>query len=166
MNLKDILHQTKPAILKSWFKYIVETYPSDSNVFLKNNKDRFANPVGSTIENGIEVLFDQLLGKADPDRFSEALSSIVKIRAVQDFTASQALDFILLLKRIVREEIAGKFPDGVPEPELAEFESEIDGLLLRAFDIYMECYKTLCDIKTSEVKNSVHMLLRRANMVV
>jgi hypothetical protein len=160
MKLKELLHQKRPDILKIWFDRIMNTYPTDTSTFMKTNKDQFANPVGNTISEEIEVLYDGLLGRAEPERFAISLDRIVRIRAVQDFSASQAVGFIYLLKEAIREVLDNK----AHERELLSFDSEIDRLAMHGFDAYVDCLKRLYEIRVNETKNKVHMLLKRANM--
>lgn len=160
MKLKELLNQKREDILGKWFDSIINTYHADASSILKTNKDQFANPVGNTFSEEVGVIFDGLLGKADPERVELAIDRIVRIRAVQDFAASQGVDFMFLLKEIVIEE----FGDKALERELLAFGSEIDRLALKGFDIYMNCCRKLYEIRATEVKNNMHMLLRRANM--
>jgi len=106
MSFTELLSEKKPAILKKWFDSILDTYPSETADFLKKQKDRFANPVGSTIYGGMDSLLNSLLSNDDADTISKYLDDIVRIRAVQDFTPSQSLAFIFRLKDAVREETA------------------------------------------------------------
>lgn len=162
MKWKELLNQKRPDILKRWFDRIIDTYPAGASDMLKANKDQFANPVGSTILEEIAFVYDGLLGTVGQERVGLAIDRIVRIRAVQDFAASQVVGFIFILKEIVLEEFAGKATDR----ELLAFGSEVDGLALRGFDIYMDCCRKLYEIRATEAKNNVHMLLRRANMAV
>ncbi len=171
MKLKDLLLEKKSAILGRWFDTILETYPADTSRFLKSQKNRFANPVGSTILEGIEGIFNEILQQdVDSDRISTFLDNIIRIRAVQNFDPSRALAFIFILKKVIREEL-----DNVPElnsgqenkisEELLEFESQIDGLALIAFDIYMKCREKIYEIKANEVKRRTFRLLQLANLI-
>ena len=54
------------------------------------------------------------------------LDNIVKMRAVQNFNAGQAVSFPFLLKRIIREECAADLPR-CPD-EFADLEAKIDEL--------------------------------------
>ncbi|PIQ94614.1 MAG: hypothetical protein COV68_03520, partial [Nitrospirae bacterium CG11_big_fil_rev_8_21_14_0_20_41_14] len=97
INLKDLLLEKKSTILKRWFNMILETYPSTTSNFLKKQKNCFANPVGYNISQGINGIFDELLNEADTDKVSPFLDNIIRIKAVQDFSPSQAMSFIFLL---------------------------------------------------------------------
>jgi hypothetical protein len=108
MEINLLLLENKQKILKKWFDLISETYPPDTTSFLKGQKNRFDNPVGYTISEGIEVLFEELLRGVDYDRVSPFLDNIIRIRAIQDFTPSQALGFVFLLKKVIREELANE----------------------------------------------------------
>lgn len=144
---------------------ILETYPADTSTFLKKQKDRFANPVGSTISQGIEGLFDELLKEMDSDKVSTFLDKIIRVRAVQDFSPSQAMAFIFLLKKVIREELGREIRENGLAEELLKLESRIDILALLSFDIYMKCREKIYEIRVNEVKNTVHMLLKRANLI-
>ncbi|OGK11598.1 MAG: hypothetical protein A2W80_01200 [Candidatus Riflebacteria bacterium GWC2_50_8] len=165
MRLKRLLSEKKSAVLRRWFDDIVETYPPDTSQFLKKQKNQFANPVGSTILQGIENIFDGLLKGLDKNEISPFLDNIIRIRAVQDFTPPQALSFIFLLKKIIRNEIAKEISDNELSEELLEFESEIDNLALISFDIYMQCREKLYEIKANEVKRMTFRLLQQANLL-
>ncbi len=165
MNLKDVLSEKRSAILKRWFDVIVETYPADTAVFLKNQKDRFANPVGATISQGIENIFDELLQGGDIGRVSPFLDNIVRIRAVQDFTPSGALTFIFNLKKVIREELESEADKTPILKDLTALESRIDDLALLSFNIYMQCREKLYDIRANEVKSRTFRLLQRANLI-
>jgi hypothetical protein len=109
--LINLLEQRKTAILKKWFALAVETYPSDTAKFLKSQKDPFANPVGRTIYRGLEALMDELLKEIDYEKLVSSLDPIVRIRAVQDFSPSQAIGFIFFLKNVIREILHNEVKD-------------------------------------------------------
>ncbi len=169
MRLNSLLTDKKASILEKWFNVIIESYPPDTASFLKTQSNRFANPIGSTISKGIEDIFDELLRGLNlpqaEEKTSQFLDDIVRIRAVQDFTPSQALSFIFPLKRIIREELAAEIAVNHLSDEILALESEIDGLALSSFDIYMKCREKIYDIKANEVKRSTFRLLQMANLI-
>ncbi len=165
MNLNKSLLQKKTIILDRWLDLIVETYPADTRRFLKKQKDRFANPVGTTISREIENLYEELLQGIDPDRVSPILDRIIRIRAIQDFSPSHAVAFIFLLRRVIREELKNEIRENRLFDELLVIESGIDDLALLAFDIYMKCREKIYEIRANESKNHVSMLLQRAGLI-
>lgn len=166
MSLKNILSEKKDVLLASWFDRILDTYPPDTAKFLKNQKDRFANPVGQTIHEGIEGIFQELLDGGEIGKISAFLDALIRVRAIQEFTASQAVAFIFFLKGVIRDGIK----DIPVTPELAEeivsLDSQIDSLALIAFDIFMQCREKLYDIRANEVKNMTYRLLQQAKLVI
>lgn len=165
MKLKDLLLQKRSAILKRWFDAILETYPSDTASFLKKQKNQFANPVGHTISEVIEGLYEQLLEGVDSEKASIFLDNIIRIRAIQDFTPSQAVAFIPLLKKIIWEDIKSEIREDQIYNEMLALESKIDDLALLSFDIYMNCREKIYELKARESKNMTFRLLQRANLI-
>lgn len=165
MNLEKLLTQKRSAILDRWFKLILETYPADTKRFLKEQKDQFANPVGYTLSTEIENLFNDLLQGINRESASTILDRIIRIRAIQDFTPSQALSFIFLLKRAIREELDTEIRENRLFDEVLIFESTIDTLALLGFDIYTKCREKIYELRVNEAKNHVSGLLRKAGLL-
>lgn len=165
MNLKNQLIAKKSAILKKWFNAVADTYPDNTASFLKKQKAQFTNPVGYTLAEGLEGLFDALLKGMIPDTVSTFLDSIIRIRAIQEFTPSEAVAFIFQLKKIVREELGNEIARQQVN-ELAAFDSSIDDLALYSFDIYMKCREKIYDLKANEARNMTFRLLQQAKLIV
>ncbi|MBI4686050.1 MAG: RsbRD N-terminal domain-containing protein [Nitrospirae bacterium] len=165
MSLKNLLEENKGKIIAKWFDAIIETYPSDTANFLKSQENRFANPVGATISQGINNLFDIIMNGSDNEEAYAFLDNIVRIRAIQDFTPSQAVSFMFFLKRIIREELRKAIQEKHIYEELFAFEAKIDVLASSAFDIYMKCREKLYEIKASELRRMTFRLLQRANLL-
>jgi hypothetical protein len=164
-SLNELLSEKKQAILEKWFDSVLETYPHDTAKFLKRQKDQFANPVGSTIYKGMGSLLDLIVNSADADNITKSLDEIIRIRAIQDFTPSHALAFVVELKRIVREEIKGETCASQLIDELPEFDRRVDSLLLLSFDIYMKCREKIYELKANELRNMTSKLVERANRI-
>jgi hypothetical protein len=166
MKLSDLLEQKRSTILAKWFRLIVDTYPAETSRFLSKEKDRFANPVGHAISSGIEVVYDQLVHEMDSEKISSSLDGIIRIKAVQDSSPSQAISFLFQLKNLVREELGDEIRENqVLRGELLTLESKIDSLVLLSFDIFVNCREKIYEIKANQVKNSTFRLLERANLM-
>jgi hypothetical protein len=169
--LRTHLAEKKDALLARWFRLIIESYPPDLSNFLSLEKDRFANPVGYTISHGIAVLADELIHEVGSDRVIEALDSIIRIRAIQEFTPSQALAFIFLLKKAVREELNIDNVERTAQDkirllgELLQLETKIDGLASLAFDVYVKCRDDINRIKVDEAHAERAMAMRLMRMM-
>ena len=163
--LRTLLTEKQATIIDRWCREIMNTYPKDTARFLRENKDEFANPVGNTINQGIEQTFTALIQENKDREVHLFLRDLIKVRAVQNFTASQAVSFVFLLKRIIREELGKVAEEGHIAKALLEFETQIDQLALASFDIYSECRDKIADIRTKELKNMTYRLLQQANLV-
>ena len=153
--LTEFLAGKRETILREWLARTLQTYPDHASRFLLHNKDPFRNPVGHTLSEGFAVLFDELVAGMDLSRVTQALHGVMKIRAVQDFSASEAVAFVFLLKRIVREQTEGQTVD------LVLLEARIDDLGLLAFDLFVKCREKLLEIKAGEARRRVYVQLRR-----
>jgi hypothetical protein len=129
-------------ILERWIAETIRTYPSATVPFLSSQNDPFRNPVGHTLRQSLAILFEQLQGDMDADRIASALDAVVRIRAVQDLIASQAVAFVFLLKPILRELAS--------EHDQMLLANRVDQLALMAFDKYMQCREQLVEIRLSE----------------
>jgi hypothetical protein len=165
MNLNALLSKKKAAILQRWFDLIVNTYPADASQFLKIKKNPFTNPVGHAVLQGIEGILNGLLKETASEKVSIFLDNIIRIRAVQDFTASEAVIFIFYLKKAIREELEAEIREKRLYEELLALESRIDALSLQSFDIFMKCREKIYDLKATELRDRTIRALKRANLV-
>jgi hypothetical protein len=122
-------------------------------VLFRQNGDPFANPIGSTILTGLDGLLTDLLAKGAPGEIRSFLESILRIRAIQDFSPAQAVVFLPILKGILREEVGEEVRQNRFYEEWLELESRIDDFLLLAFDIYMECREKIFQLKTQDLRS-------------
>ncbi|GAB4488797.1 MAG: RsbRD N-terminal domain-containing protein [Thermodesulfovibrionales bacterium] len=148
--------------MSSWFDETIKSYPENTATFLREQKNRFTNPVGQTILSGLDSLLTCLQQEEEARELAGFLDNIIRIRAVQDLTPSQAVSFICALKGIVREEVSRGGGGGFSD-ELVRFEARVDLMMLQAFDIFMQCREKLYDIKANEMRNMTFRILQRAN---
>jgi len=162
-HLTEILKQQKSIILEKWFQSIVDTYPSDAANFLKLKKDKFQNPVGQTILEEIENLFDELIEKMDKEKINASIDNITRIRAVQDFSPSEAVSFLFQLKKVIVSEINDKLHTENMITEFLEIESRIDQLTLVAFEHYSKSREKIYEIRINEIKKWSTGLFEKMN---
>ena len=153
--LKDLLTSKKSSIVDNWVQLIVETYPSRTSGFLKSQKDRFSNPVGYTISDSAEKIFEDIINQNDIEKVKTSLTDLIKIRAVQNFSPSEATGFIFSLKDVIRKELEQEVIEGNVLSELISVESYIDNVGLAAFDVYMDAREKLFKIRINELKSQV-----------
>jgi len=153
--LADLLMERRDAVLERWFDVLLRDYPRETARFLQTETDQFSNPVGHSTRRGLEGLLEWLLRDTDPDEARLLLDGIVRIRAVQDLSAGRAVAFILLLKEVIRAELATDIEAGrISQEELHAFEMKVDNLALLAFDIYVECREQVHRIRMKELRRA------------
>jgi len=157
MDLKQILKKNKGAIVKEWFRATIDTYPAQSAKILGKDSNRFDNPVGAATHETIEDVFDLILGDFNQEMLEKALDPVIRIRAVQAFSASEAVSFVFALK-----EIGEKILD---DSVIREFDKLIDKIALASFNRLMKCKEDIFLLKATESKRRIHRAFERAGLV-
>lgn len=160
MSLRDLLRRNSGAILKRWVDLILETYPADTAAMMRKDTNQFSNPVGATISRETAVLFGELCEGTQAERCSVSLDAILKIRSVQDFSPSQAVGFLFLLKKAIADTLKGDLHRGPVVGEWQKFQSRVDEMILRAFDIYVDCREKICEIRVNQARAERDMAFR------
>ena len=161
MEINDLLSKKRNVIIDNAFHLTISTYPEESFSFFKEKNQQFTNPVGYNVHQSIQKIVDKLIADESLESFVSCLEEIIRIRAVQDFTPSQAVGFIFLIKKAIYDEL-------VKETELTkltDFLSRIDSLALIAFDIFMKYREKIYDLKAKELIDRTWWILKKWNIV-
>lgn len=156
MDLAEGFRNHREKIVNKWVEYTLSTYLS-SGFFLKEN-DKFANPVGGNIREALGRLFQLFAKGADSKEFVSPLEQLISIRAVQEFTPSQAVAPLNAVKHITREVFAADKERSHLVNELYDFEFAVDLAMLAAFDIYMQYRERLYQVRINEIRTGNHIL--------
>lgn len=160
--MRQVLETKKDAILERWLDEVVAPYSEEGGAFFRGRRDRFANPVGHTIREGTRAVLDGVLAEAELDAFREPLARMLQVRAVQEMSASQAVGFVLALKRALRAE-AGELENCTRAGELVALEERVDRVALLAFDLFTEIREDLARVRIREVERHVSWIVSRLN---
>jgi hypothetical protein len=163
VTLGDLLEQRMDAIAGRWVEEVLSAYPSDSASLFKREQDPFGNPLGHGVREGTRGLLEALSGGMDPDEVRMHLDEIIRIRAVQEISPSQALSFVFSLKPILRKQIPEAGQDPKLARELEEMDARIDRVALAAFDLYADCREEVSQLRISEVKRQVTWVMEKIN---
>ena len=150
--LLEALAAKKGAIIKEWILRTLQTYPEHTSRFFSQEKDPFRNPVGFTLAEAFPALLDQVIAGPEMSLLSRLLDPVVKMRAVQDFSAAQAVGFVFLLKKVIREALENTKVGDSSGEDLAIAEARIDEMALLAFDLFMRCREQIYEIKANEAR--------------
>lgn len=164
MELKSLLENKKPSIVKKWFELVIDTYAPDAALFFKNQRDDFLNPVGGTTRNILETLFEALLENVDTESIAVTLEPLIKIRAVQKFSPSQAVGFLFALKALIRKELKKELIK-INSEELDLVDTRIDSLALIGFDVFVQCREKIYDLRTQTERSKIYTAFARAGLI-
>ena len=163
MTLRQRLLEEREAIGQAWLASALATYPGNSAAVFAREKDPFANPVGHSLRVGMQAILDALLQGKNVSDVREQLQDIMKIRAVQQFTPSQAVEFVFRLKGVLRARLGEMAADPECVSELTELDTEIDRIALESFDIFVGCRERVYELRINEVKRQVSWVADRVN---
>ena len=161
MSLNTLLIQHRAEIVGHWFERITEGYATETASFLKNQQNEFSNPVGHAFIQGTAGLYQALVEGVDLKTIERPLELVVKIKAVQGVSPSEAVGFVYLLKEVVRQKLGEAIRQQGLWEELIDFESRIDRLALAAFDMFMASREKIYEIRAHDLKRRYSRLTER-----
>lgn len=150
-DLAAILAAKQKQILDVWLERTLSSYKSPG--FFIKSQDPFANPVGMQVRIGLTAIFELLRDEAELEAFTKPLDQVVRIRAVQEFSASQAVVPFLELKWVVKEVLGAEMLNGLLASQCNEFDCAIERVALMAFDLYCQCREQLYLNRIHELKS-------------
>lgn len=161
MEFLDLLSKKKNSIIEKSFELTISTYSEETQPFFRERRRQFTNPVGYTLYQGLQEIVEKLIRNEALESFISPLEEIIKIRALQDFTPSQAVGFVFFIKKAIYDEVANE----VDPSELMDFLSRLDSLALVAFDIFMKYREKIYDLKAKELIDRTWWILKKWNIV-
>ncbi len=163
MSMDDLYELKRPEALRKWTDAVFAMYPFQTVGFLRTQQDRFANPVGHATMRAAEILYDAVTGReADPDKVKGALGALIRIRAVQDLRADQAVGALLLLGPVLRELFLTEALSRGRLDDFLDALARLDSLLLLAFNMYVEDREAVYAERVAECRREQAHLRRWA----
>jgi hypothetical protein len=151
-KISESLRKHSAAIAQRWLTVALAAYKTNSAAAFRRERDRFANPVGHALRTGTLAAVEALLEGRTSDEICSHLSDIIKIRAVQELSPSQAIGFVFALKEAIRAELGDDAVGPIPSSELAELDRRIDEVALDAFDVYVHYRGQVYEVRINEIK--------------
>jgi len=163
MTLAEVLEQKRNLIQSKWTDAVIGSYPTESAKFIVGNKNKFTNPLGYTLENSINIICCNYLNRDIHKECEQAIESMVRLRAVQDFTPTKALGIMFDFKAIVLTEIRDIVDTNDRFDEYLIIETQIDKMIDYALNFYIECRERVNEIKANEVRQGFERMVLRLN---
>ena len=161
--MEELLSRNRERILREWTDSLFKTYSPEMARFMRKERDPFANPVGAAVRAGLGPVFDGLLAGESPDELVKHLDKLIQIRCVQDYSPSQAVAFLLEIRRIVRN-VGGEALAPGGSGFLEAFDRRVERLVLRAFDTFVKYRDRTWEVRLREVKRRVSALARMSKL--
>ncbi len=159
--LGELVAQHRAAIVSDWFESIVDAYPDETGKFLRRSREPFGNPVGTALREELGTILDGAVGKVRDDELVASLDRIVRVRAVQEFSAAAAVGFVFDLKPILHRLTESAAPS---MPELGDrIDRSVDRLALMAFDVYTTCREQIAEIRIRSIRDLSAKQIERLN---
>jgi RsbT co-antagonist protein rsbRD N-terminal domain len=162
LELHDLLERHADAVVARWCDEVLAQYPDRAYAAWTREQDRFANPVGHSVRTGTRGTFAAVLSGGEPGALRAALDEMIRIRAVQQMSATAAVGFVFMLRDIIHDELGKELADARLRPQVAELERRIDAAALAAFDLYAEHRQRLSELRISELKRNIPWAVGRA----
>lgn len=156
MRLDEAFRNYREKIVNKWVDYTLSTYGASG--FFKKERDKFSNPVGGNTREALDRLYVLLTRNKDPNEFDAPLEQVMKIRSIQEFTASQAVAPLHAVKHITRDVLNRDKETENLTAELYDFEFAVDLMVLAAFDLYMQYRERLYQVRMAEIKSGNSIL--------
>jgi len=164
-NIEACLKKYHDELLKAWFELLINSYPQESVKYFEKHKNTFTNPVGSNIHLAMDNILKELSGEKDADKIYSELEMILRIRAVQDVKASQAVSFIMAFKPLLAKVLAPDLAKGeISQAQLEDFYGYIDTLAMLGFDIYVESRELIYQMRIKQIRET-NDILQKANLL-
>jgi len=146
---QDVESSLWGEVAEHWLARTLATYPLRAGCRGGEPRDRFLDPAGYRFREAFPVLVDELLGELNIERVRAALEQVIRIRAVQDFTPSEAVGFVFFLKDVLRHDLPGVLTHRI--------EQRIDEMALIAFDLLERCRWKMDEIRAGEARRSTYL---------
>lgn len=163
MELRELLRRHRQTIRGKWYQLVLGTYPEETSSLL-TKKGRISNPIGYVVSEAVDSILDCLIKGAGREELSSSLFPIIQVRAVQNFSPSEAVSFVHLLKDAVRGALEGD-REAVNRKALRKLDAAVEELVLVSFDIYVKCREKIFEVREGELKRNLYMLLRQSGLV-
>ncbi len=161
MKLQELLIKNRDKILADWEDVVLGEYAPETFQIFKKQKNRFANPIGHKTTTGLAELYDVLCDESDQEIETPALVEMLKVRALQPITATEAMSFLFEIKMLVAKRCEKQGMDKLYKEFLA-FCARVDATALAMFDIFTNCKHRVFMVRINELKTGRSIIVDNA----
>lgn len=158
MSLCERIRGNRTKILKQMLKEVLETYPDQARPLIAIGSDRFGNPLGATLSEGVEEIFEVVADLKSIDEIDLPLERMFKLKAIQEGKTNESLDFLFSLKTIIRNDCKADVHDPDEIKEWLEIEERIDQIVKRGLQVFITSREKLLELQVAELKHRTYSL--------
>lgn len=141
------------VVAERWLERVLLSYSAAARASLTDRTDTFRNPAGHVLKENLLLLVREVLGEMKREVLEAPLDAIVRLRAVQGFSPSEAIAFVFELRNAAN----GLAGSGCTVPQ-----ERIDQLALMAFDRYIACRELIFELRLKELRRRALFAARAA----
>ena len=142
--------------VREWLACWLRTYPEQAGRFLREEQDRFRNPIGHALRTAVGELAEELFGGFDRTRVTASLDTVIRLRAVQDAAPADAAGFVLLARGALHA-AARAADQGFGPGSVDLVERRLGVLAQMAADLFEECRAEIRAIAVRAARRRVYV---------
>jgi hypothetical protein len=150
------LKSRRTEIVQRWLECAVRNFNPETRRFLIAETDRFQNPIGHALCEGLPLVFDAILEGGGLKRVIPALDPMVRILALQP-GGSNLAEFFGCLEGILLHELSREGSSAADGGFPAELHGRFDELAALARDLETGCFAQIGEIRAREAKRRSHV---------
>jgi RsbT co-antagonist protein rsbRD N-terminal domain len=159
-GLRELLREREDAIVGRWLDDTLAAYPEEGARAFARERNRFANPVGHSLREGLRAIYQALVDGNDDEAIRHSLDDILQIRAVQQIPPTTAVGFLFHLKELLRTDFGG---GERLRADLEALNRRIDQAALVAFELYVAHRERVYELRLNEVKRTIPWMVGRVS---
>ena len=158
MSLCDRIRGNRTRILKQILQEVLATYPDQAKPLIAIGPDKFGNPLGATLSEGVEEIFDMITGDKSLEDIQLPLERLFKLKAIQEGETNRSLDFLFSLKSIIRKGCNVDHGKSTEVPELFELEDRIDQIVKKGLQVFISSREKILELQVAELRHRTYSL--------
>jgi hypothetical protein len=159
MALTTLSAGMRDLFFEEWLACTIGTYPDQTRRLLREERDSFRNPVGHTLAVSLRGLTEELFGGFDRARVTAWLDAVVHLRAVQECSSTDAVEFVALARHAAGRVSEKRIP-GLGPGALDVLGARIDDMVVIAADLLVRCREEIHAIGARAARRRVFVLER------
>jgi hypothetical protein len=162
---KEYFFDKKDKILDDWLKHLMLHYDYNKLDYLEKEKDPFLNPVKYIFTSALESIFAYIFDGEELEAVYQNIEKLIKLLALNGPKASEALGPFVFFKHYINALFMSSFSLEEKMEEYNEIMNIFDNLLLKIFDMYVQCREKIYEVRINEIKRMTFPLLERSGLI-